>query len=143
MPQRGRAVHVAAENGKLIGVTAVARVHPRNWDGRRLLRFLAGLAMLALAFITPAPAPPAPPPVVTVSDSVEATPVTQGDVRVMAAPIAAEELSSPVVTAVTIRPAGTLLAGVLLLAVAVLLSGRMPPVRLVAGPQAGRAPPTA
>jgi hypothetical protein len=143
MPQRGRAVHVAAENGKLIGVTAVARVHPRNWDGRRLLRFLAGLAMLALAFTTPAPAAPAPPPVVTVSDSVEATPVTQGDVRVMAAPIAAEELSSPAVTAVTIGPAGTLLAGALLLAVAALLSGLILPAAAAAAPHAGRAPPPA
>jgi hypothetical protein len=49
-------------------VTAVARVLPRDWDGARFLRFLTGLAMLALAFAahlapaqletaTPAPAP--------------------------------------------------------------------------------------
>jgi hypothetical protein len=41
----------------LIAVTAVARV--LSWDGRRLLRFLAGLAMVALAFTTPASAPAA------------------------------------------------------------------------------------
>ncbi|TDO41400.1 hypothetical protein C8E87_5132 [Paractinoplanes brasiliensis] len=31
-------------------MTAVARVLPRDWDGPRLLRFLTGLALLALAF---------------------------------------------------------------------------------------------
>jgi hypothetical protein len=61
-------VHVAGGNGKLIRVTAVARVLPRYWDGRRLLRFLTGLAMLALAFTTPAPAPaPAPAAVSSVT----------------------------------------------------------------------------
>ncbi|MBM2621548.1 hypothetical protein JIG36_39190 [Actinoplanes sp. LDG1-06] len=50
-------------------MTAVARVLPRDWDGHRLLRFLAGLAMLALAFaahlaparLETASATPAPP----------------------------------------------------------------------------------
>jgi hypothetical protein len=41
-------------------------VLPRHWDGRRLLRFLTGLAMLALAFTVhvspPAPAVAAVPP---------------------------------------------------------------------------------
>lgn len=32
----------------------LARVLPRHWDGRRLLRFLAGLAMLALTLTAPA-----------------------------------------------------------------------------------------
>ncbi|MCM4083729.1 hypothetical protein [Paractinoplanes hotanensis] len=52
-------------------MTNVARVLPGDWDGHRLLRFLTGLAMLALAFaahltpahLTPAhltPADPAP-----------------------------------------------------------------------------------
>jgi hypothetical protein len=40
-------------------------VLPRHWDGRRLLRFLTGLAMLALAFTVhmtpPAPSPPSLP----------------------------------------------------------------------------------
>ncbi|MCA2214853.1 hypothetical protein [Jidongwangia harbinensis] len=36
----------------------VARILPRHWDGHRLLRFLTGLALLALAFAAPAfPAP--------------------------------------------------------------------------------------
>ncbi|WP_127504315.1 hypothetical protein [Actinoplanes solisilvae] len=30
-------------------MTAVARVFPRDWDGHRFLRFLTGLALLALA----------------------------------------------------------------------------------------------
>jgi hypothetical protein len=49
-------------------------VLPRHWDGRRLLRFLTGLAMLALAFTVhvtpPAPALPAPPPVAAVASAV-------------------------------------------------------------------------
>lgn len=36
-------------------MTAVARVLPRAWDSRRLLRFLTGLALAALAFAVPAP----------------------------------------------------------------------------------------
>lgn len=54
-------------------MTAVTRVLPRHWDGRRLLRFLTGLAMIALAFtvhVAPAPALPAPPSAVTVTSSV-------------------------------------------------------------------------
>src|SRR3954464_53257 len=68
-----RVVRVSAGNGKLIGVSGLVQVLPRYWDGRRLLRFLTGLAMLALSFTAhvreqaPLPAPPpaavtAPPP---------------------------------------------------------------------------------
>jgi hypothetical protein len=32
----------------------LARLLPRDWDGRRLLQFLTGLALLALAFAAPA-----------------------------------------------------------------------------------------
>jgi hypothetical protein len=55
--------------GRLVGVTAVRRLHPRHWDGRRLLQFLTGLALLALAFGTPAAstAPGAPPVTVQAS----------------------------------------------------------------------------
>jgi len=67
-------VHVCARNGRLVTVTAVARVLPRDWDGRRLLRFLTGLAMLALAFTVhvtpPAPALPAVQPAAAVASSV-------------------------------------------------------------------------
>ncbi|GLY95855.1 hypothetical protein Acsp02_31100 [Actinoplanes sp. NBRC 103695] len=38
------------QNGKLVIVADVVRLLPRLWDGQRALRFLAGLAMLALAF---------------------------------------------------------------------------------------------
>ena len=31
-------------------MAVVARILPRHWDGRRLLRFLTGLALIALAF---------------------------------------------------------------------------------------------
>jgi hypothetical protein len=35
-------------------VAIVARLLPRHWDGRRLLQFLTGLALIALAFAVPA-----------------------------------------------------------------------------------------
>ncbi|MEU7909109.1 hypothetical protein [Actinoplanes sp. NPDC049118] len=35
-------------------MTAVARLLPRHWDGRRLLQFLTGLALIALSFAAPA-----------------------------------------------------------------------------------------
>jgi hypothetical protein len=53
-------------------------VLPRQWDGRRLLRFLTGLAMLALAFTVhvtpPAPALSAAPPVAAASSVSPAAP---------------------------------------------------------------------
>ena len=68
---RSEVVHVSAGNGKLIGVSALVHVLPRYWDGRRLLRFLTGLAMLALAFTADVPAAPpavvAAPPAVAVA----------------------------------------------------------------------------
>ncbi|GID92675.1 hypothetical protein ACFQFC_33420 [Amorphoplanes digitatis] len=53
-------------------MTAVARLLPRHWDGRRLLRFLTGLALIALAFAAPvlAASPavePAEPPVTIIT----------------------------------------------------------------------------
>jgi hypothetical protein len=71
-------------------VTAVTRVLPRYWDGLRLLRFLTGLAMLALAFtvhVTP-PALADPPPV---------TPVASVTSVVSAASPAAAPVETPVV----------------------------------------------
>lgn len=35
-------------------MATVARLLPRHWDGRRLLQFLTGLALIALAFMVPA-----------------------------------------------------------------------------------------
>jgi hypothetical protein len=65
-------------------VAIVERLLPRYWDGRRLLRFLAGLALLALAFAVRVDAvatPPAPATAV-VSTTVDAPPaasVTETD----------------------------------------------------------------
>ncbi|WP_305786916.1 hypothetical protein [Symbioplanes lichenis] len=54
-------------------MATVARLHPRHWDGRRLLQFLTGLALIALAFavptLSPAPEVSEPAPVVTVVDA--------------------------------------------------------------------------
>jgi hypothetical protein len=43
-------------------VATVARLLPRYWDGRRLLQFLAGLALIALAFALPSVLSPAEAP---------------------------------------------------------------------------------
>ena len=52
-------------------MAAVQRILPRHWDGRRLLRFLTGLALLALAFTLPAQVAPVPaaPPAAAVSSA--------------------------------------------------------------------------
>lgn len=42
-------------------MAVVARLLPRHWDGRRLLQFLTGLALIAMAFAVPSLAPPAEP----------------------------------------------------------------------------------
>jgi hypothetical protein len=57
----------------LVIVAAVRRLHPRHWDGHRLLQFLTGLALLALAFgTTAASAAPASPPATVVTTTIEA-----------------------------------------------------------------------
>ncbi|MGW4940366.1 hypothetical protein ACWEOZ_02080 [Actinoplanes sp. NPDC004185] len=43
-------------------MATVARLLPRYWDGRRLLQFLAGLALIALAFALPSVLSPAETP---------------------------------------------------------------------------------
>jgi hypothetical protein len=92
----------------LVGVADVARVLPRLWDGQRALRFLAGLAMLALAFaanaglISPSvPAPSAAPASVSVATvAVDEAPAPDiADVVV------------PVLLVVTLVVTGTLLPG--------------------------------
>ncbi|MFI7544079.1 hypothetical protein [Actinoplanes sp. NPDC049599] len=56
-------------------MATVARLLPRHWDGRRLLQFLTGLALIALAFTLPAlldqggPAADAPVTVITTVDT--------------------------------------------------------------------------
>jgi len=105
-------------------VAAVARVirghwFTSDWDTRRLLRFLAGLAMLALAFTGPvatsASTPSAPSPAVITTASTESS-VTVSDsasapasVRVLAAPSAGAPVAL-VVAALTIVPAGAFLS---------------------------------
>jgi hypothetical protein len=66
-------------------------MHPRDWDGCRLLQFLAGLALLALSFLAPpAPAVAAPPaPAVVVVEA--AAPEAASD----ATP--AVEVASPII----------------------------------------------
>jgi hypothetical protein len=54
-------VHRVGYGGSLIHVTAEAYEANRPWDGRRLLRFLTGLALLALAVTLRLPAPVAEP----------------------------------------------------------------------------------
>jgi hypothetical protein len=101
-------------------VAAVVRVLPRDWDGRRLLRFLAGLAMLALAFTAPAaPLPPAEPPAeppaaVAASETPAESSVTLSEpapapqaVRVFTAPVVPEGLT---IAALATPPALTGLA---------------------------------
>jgi hypothetical protein len=61
-------------------VATVARLLPRDWDGRRLLQFLTGLALIALAFALPVLLSPAAPPAdspVTVITTVD-TPLAPG-----------------------------------------------------------------
>jgi hypothetical protein len=80
-------------------VATVARLHPRLWDGRRLLQFLTGLALIALAFavpsLSPAPEVSEPAPIVTVVDA--------------PAP-GAETGASPAVTSVEPAPDGAVAA---------------------------------
>jgi hypothetical protein len=97
----------------------VVRGHwiPSDWDARRLLRFFAGLAMLALALTGPiaSPAPSVPSPTVittvaaetsvTVSDSASAP----SSVRVPAAAPSAEGPVVLVVAALTVVLVGALL----------------------------------
>jgi hypothetical protein len=99
----------------LILVTVVARVLPRDWDGSRLLRFLAGLAMLALAFAAPA-APQAlaePTPVVSVAETAPETSVTVSEsvplthtVRATVVPSLPERLPVPALATFTVLLAG-------------------------------------
>jgi hypothetical protein len=107
-------------------------VLPRDWDGARLLRFLAGLAMLALAFAanaglisTPAAAAPAAPAEVSVVD-----------VPVVDAPAA--EIPAPVPA---VRP--TAIVAVIEIGMPVLAPALVAdPAGDVPGSSGSRAPPT-
>jgi hypothetical protein len=112
----------------LIAVTAVTYVLPRLWDGRRLLRFLTGLAMIALAFTVhvtpPAPAHSAEQPAAAVAVA-PARPVS---------PEAPAPAAEPAASLPGLPPAP---APVLGLAMLLLLAGRFFSVR------GERAPPVA
>ena len=86
----------------------VDRLLPHQWDGRRLLRFLAGLALLAASFLTPSPAVctapaavgPAPSPVVAAAPaSLPSAPA------VAAAPVPAGLAFAPAPTGLLFAPA--------------------------------------
>ena len=66
----------------------LARLLPRDWDGRRLLQFLTGLALLTLAFAAPAApvaAASAPAPaVVSPAGPVVEAPAAEGSAPVVA-----------------------------------------------------------
>jgi hypothetical protein len=95
------------QNGKLVIVVDAVRLTPRLWDGQRFLRFLAGLAMLALAFaahaglIGPTALPPTAGEVATVSApaTVETVPVTTTADETSAVP-AGDELGVPATSGV-------------------------------------------
>jgi hypothetical protein len=75
-------VQVRRRNGKLVVVAAVQRLHPRHWDGHRLLQFLTGVALLVLALGTTAasaaPASPAATPVTTTIEAPAMAPAVSG-----------------------------------------------------------------
>jgi hypothetical protein len=82
--QTTRPVQDQGHNGKLVIVALLTRLLPRDWDGRRLLRFLTGLALLALAFaapVAPAAAAPAPAAVSRAAEVPDTEQVASADVR--------------------------------------------------------------
>jgi len=112
-------------------VVRVLRGHwlPSDWDTRRLLRFLAGLAMLAVAFTGPAatvPAPVAASPAVITTASAE-TSVTLSESVSAPSPVRVATGPRPAEVPATIVVAGLL----------TVLTGAALRVR------GGRAPPTA
>jgi hypothetical protein len=97
-----------------------------DWDARRLLRFVAGLAMFALAFGAPAAtvATPPPPSPIVVTTATPATSVT---------PSESVSAPSPVRVAARAGRPATLVVATLI----AVLTGAVLPVR------GGRAPPAA
>jgi hypothetical protein len=90
--------HAAPVRNRYVGVvTAVARILPRHWDGQRLLRFLTGLALLALAFLpqpgaaVPVGAPAAPASAVT-TPGVTAEPADPAPETAPSAPVRAVQV---------------------------------------------------
>jgi hypothetical protein len=99
----------------LFTVTDLARLLPRHWDGRRLMRFLAGLAMIAAGLLAPA-APAvtaaAPAPVVAGPAAAAATTVDAAASREVresdeTEPVRSGERPAPTTIAPIDLPAGT------------------------------------
>ena len=91
---------------------------PSDWATRRLLRFLTGLAMLALAFAGPVatvPAPVAPSPAVVMTTAAE-TSVTLSESVSAPSPVRAAAAPRPAEVPATIVVAGllTVLVGAVL-----------------------------
>jgi hypothetical protein len=101
----------------------VAHVLPRHWDGRRLLRFFTGLAMLALAFTVPAAVEAAPPVPSVITASAQSGVVLE----------AAADLPAAIERPMPAAPATVLLV---ILATAIIV-----PARLALRVRAERAPP--
>ncbi len=104
-------MRVAGGNGNLIPVAVAAHVLPRHWDGRRLLRFLTGLAMLALAWTVPAAIEPAPPVPAVRAATAQSGPITEAAAEIPAAirrPLPPAPVTVPLVVlaAVILVPAG-------------------------------------
>jgi hypothetical protein len=78
-------------------VAVVVRLLPRHWDGRRLLQFLTGLALIALAFAAPAlagtPVDAPQEPAFTVVTTVD-TPVAPARVEVGSPDVTAPDASA-------------------------------------------------
>lgn len=96
-------------------MAVVARLLPRHWDGRRLLQFLTGLALIAMAFAVPSLAPPAEPdtPPITIITPVgpEAAPGDTGaDSEIVV--VTPAEIDIVVDSLTSARPAGFGPAGV-------------------------------
>jgi hypothetical protein len=100
----------------LVTVAEVARALPRHWDGHRLLRFLTGLALLAVAFAAPflaargfavphQDAPAAPPAAVRTVTDVSAAPAADAVPVTAAAPAAAAADARPAVDAAPVADA--------------------------------------
>ena len=114
------------------------RVLPRDWDGHRLLRFLAGLAMLALAFASPAFASPAfTSPAFTSHVTPAARPAPAVVRSVTAEAPAPVRAATPAEPAAPALPPGPVTVALLVAAVLVALPlGRPQRVHAVRGPPA-------
>ena len=138
MSQVTPGVHERAQTGRLVTVADVARILPRHWDGQRLLRFLAGLALLALAFAAHAGliAPPGPA-AVPLAPAMTSTTVDVPAAPVVDVPAATVDAPAPPVT----RPWPVTADGVPAPAVAV--PAPVVPAGLHPGAHGSRGPPLA